>query len=85
MIAIISFIVAITALVFVHEFGHYIVARFYGVKVIRFSIGFGTPLFSKTDSHGTEWVLSAIPLGGYVTMWDHLNSKLTSKHQFTRK
>ncbi|OUT97837.1 MAG: RIP metalloprotease RseP [Betaproteobacteria bacterium TMED41] len=80
MIAIISFIVAITALVFVHEFGHYIVARFYGVKVIRFSIGFGTPLLSKTDSHGTEWVLSAIPLGGYVTMWDHLNSKLTSKH-----
>ena len=40
-----------------------------------FSIGFGSPLLSKTDSKGTEWVFSAIPLGGYVTMWDHLNSK----------
>jgi regulator of sigma E protease len=75
MSAIFSFIVAITALVFVHEFGHYIIARLYGVKVLRFSIGFGPPLLRKTDSLGTEWVLSAIPLGGYVTMWDHLNSK----------
>ncbi len=75
MTAIILFIIAITALVFVHEFGHYIVARYFGVKVLRFSIGFGSPLLSKTDSKGTEWVFSAIPLGGYVTMWDHLNSK----------
>tara|TARA_S200000501_G_C20786272_1_gene727346 strand:+ start:69 stop:1427 length:1359 start_codon:yes stop_codon:yes gene_type:complete len=75
MTAIISFLIAITILVFVHEFGHYIVARIYGVKVLRFSIGFGYPIFKKIDSHGTEWVLSAIPLGGYVTMWDHLNTK----------
>ena len=75
MTAIITFLIAITALVFVHEFGHYIVARLYGVKVLRFSIGFGYPLFKKIDSHGTEWVLSAIPLGGYVTMWDHLNTR----------
>ena len=75
MTATISFLIAITILVFVHEFGHYIVARIYGVKVLRFSIGFGYPIFKKIDSHGTEWVLSAIPLGGYVTMWDHLNTK----------
>lgn len=80
MTAIISFLIAITALVFVHEFGHYIVARICGVKVLRFSIGFGYPLFRKTDSHGTEWVLSSIPLGGYVTMWDHLNTKQQCLH-----
>ena len=78
MTATISFLIAITILVFVHEFGHYIVARIYGVKVLRFSIGFGYPIFKKIDSHGTEWVLSAIPLGGYVTMWDHLNTKQKS-------
>ena len=69
----ISFIIAITLIVFVHELGHYFFARLYGVRVIRFSIGFGKPVFKKVDSNGTQWVLSSIPLGGYVTMWDHLN------------
>ena len=53
-----------------HEFGHFIVARACGVKVLRFSIGFGKPLFSRRAQNGTEWVLAPIPLGGYVKLLD---------------
>ena len=63
------FLVLLTALVFVHEYGHYIVARWCGVRVEVFSIGFGPELFGRTDSHGTRWKLSAIPLGGYVKLF----------------
>jgi len=70
-LTIIAFIVALSVLVVVHEFGHYWVARRCGVKVLRFSVGFGKPLWSKTMGRdGTEWVLAAIPLGGYVKMLD---------------
>ena len=55
---------------FVHEYGHFWVARRCGVKVIRFSIGFGKVLFRKKDKHGTEFAFSLIPLGGYVQMWN---------------
>ncbi len=55
-------------LVTVHEFGHFYVARMSGVDVVRFSIGFGRPLLTYTDSKGTEFVVAAIPLGGYVQM-----------------
>ncbi|NWO07914.1 MAG: RIP metalloprotease RseP [Alteromonadaceae bacterium] len=57
-------------LVTLHEFGHFWVARRFGVKVLRFSVGFGKPLFSWYDRHGTEFALAAIPLGGYVKMLD---------------
>ncbi len=57
-------------LVTVHEFGHYWVARRCGVKVLKFSVGFGKVLFSRTDKHGTEFAIAAIPLGGYVKMLD---------------
>ncbi len=57
-------------LVTVHEFGHYWVARRCGVKVLRFSVGFGKVLFSRTDKNGTEFAIAAIPLGGYVKMLD---------------
>lgn len=67
---ILSFIVAICILVAVHEFGHFFVARLCGVKVLRFSIGFGPRFFSFWDKRGTEFALSAIPLGGYVKMLD---------------
>jgi regulator of sigma E protease len=68
---IISFIVALAILIAVHEFGHFWVARKLGVKVLRFSIGFGKPLWKKTSSvDGTEYVVAAIPLGGYVKMLD---------------
>lgn len=57
-------------LVTLHEYGHFWVARRCGVKVIRFSVGFGKPLFSWYDRHGTEFAVAAIPLGGYVKMLD---------------
>jgi len=61
-----SFIVVLSLLVFIHEMGHYSVARFFNVAIDRFSIGFGKPLIKKTDKHGTEWVVSRIPFGGFV-------------------
>ncbi|WOX06209.1 RIP metalloprotease RseP [Microbulbifer pacificus] len=63
-------LVALGVLVSFHEFGHFIVARWCGVKVLRFSVGFGRRLFSRYDRHGTEFTISAIPLGGYVKMLD---------------
>jgi regulator of sigma E protease len=63
------FLALLTVLVFVHEYGHYIVARWCGVRVEVFSIGFGPELFGRNDRHGTRWKVSAIPLGGYVKMF----------------
>ncbi len=70
MSSIISFFILICILVFVHEYGHFWAARCCGVKVIRFSIGFGKVLFRKKDKYGTEFAFSLIPLGGYVQMWN---------------
>src|SRR5438477_8216269 len=63
------FVVILTVLVFVHEFGHYIIARWSRVRVEVFSIGFGPELFGWWDRAGTRWKFSAIPLGGYVKMF----------------
>lgn len=63
-------IVALGLLVTIHEYGHFWVARRCGVKVLRFSIGFGPALYSWHDRHGTEFVIAGIPLGGYVKMLD---------------
>lgn len=63
------FLLLLTVLVFVHEYGHYIVARWCGVRVEVFSIGFGPELIGRYDKHGTRWKISAIPLGGYVKMY----------------
>ncbi len=68
-ISLISFLGVLTILVFIHEFGHYIVARWNGVRVEVFSIGFGKELFGWTDKVGTRWKFSLIPLGGYVKMY----------------
>ena len=65
---IISFVLVITLIVFVHEFGHYWAARRAGVKVLKFSIGMGPELFGWTDKHDTRWCFSLIPVGGYVMM-----------------
>jgi regulator of sigma E protease len=65
-----AFIVAIGVLVAVHEFGHFWVARRLGIKVLRFSVGFGRPLWRRSGADGTEYWISAIPLGGYVKMLD---------------
>ncbi len=63
-------IVTMGLLVTFHEFGHFVVARRCGVKVLKFSIGFGPALWSRFDRHGTQFVIAAIPLGGYVKMLD---------------
>lgn len=67
--SVIAFIIAIGVLVTIHELGHFWVARWVGVKVLRFSVGFGRPLWKKVgERDGTEYVLAALPLGGYVKM-----------------
>jgi regulator of sigma E protease len=67
----IAFVVTLGVLIVIHEFGHYWVARRCGVRVLRFSIGFGRPLWKRVHGEDrTEWVLAAIPLGGYVRMLD---------------
>ncbi|MBT9370224.1 RIP metalloprotease RseP [Rhizobium sp. CSW-27] len=66
---IIPFILVLSLLVFVHEMGHYLVGRWSGIRVTAFSIGFGPELVGVTDSHGTRWKLSLIPLGGYVKFY----------------
>src|SRR5690348_17492471 len=66
---IIPFLIVLTVLVFFHELGHYVVARWNGVRVEVFSIGFGPELFGWNNRAGTRWKISAIPLGGYVKMF----------------
>src|SRR5690348_18236514 len=63
------FLVVLTVLVFVHELGHFLVARACGVRVEVFSIGFGPELFGWTDRTGTRWKFAWLPLGGYVRMF----------------
>lgn len=68
------FLIILTVLVFVHELGHYWVARRCGVRVDVFSVGFGRELFGYTDRNGTRWKFSLIPLGGYVKMFGDANA-----------
>ena len=76
--SVVAFIVAIGLLVTVHEFGHFWVARRLGVKVLKFSVGFGRPLLVKRGGPDqTEYVLAAIPLGGYVKMLDEREGNVT--------
>jgi regulator of sigma E protease len=71
LITLIAFLVALGLLIVVHEFGHYLVARWCGVKVLRFSVGFGQPLLvRRLGADQTEWAVAAFPLGGYVKMLD---------------
>src|SRR5262245_19870668 len=66
-----AFVVALGTLIVVHEFGHYLIARLAGVKVLRFSVGFGRALFTRRLGRDrTEWIIAAFPLGGYVKMLD---------------
>ncbi len=70
LIYILAFLSVLGILVTFHEFGHYIVARWSGVQVVKFCVGFGRTVWSKTDRHGTEFAIAAIPLGGFVRMLD---------------
>ncbi len=77
-----SFILALAILIAVHEFGHFWVARKLGVKVLRFSIGFGRALWRRTSStDGTEYVIAAIPLGGYVKMLDEREAPVEAEER----
>ncbi|MDA8110742.1 MAG: RIP metalloprotease RseP [Betaproteobacteria bacterium] len=68
---VVSFVVALGVLIVVHEYGHYLVARLCGVKVLRFSVGFGRPLAVwRAGRDRTEWAIAAVPFGGYVKMLD---------------
>ncbi|MCD2177078.1 RIP metalloprotease RseP [Rhizobium sp. C1] len=66
---IVPFILVLSLLVFVHEMGHYLAGRWSGIRILAFSIGFGPELLGWTDSHGTRWKISIIPLGGYVRFY----------------
>jgi regulator of sigma E protease len=78
--SLLSFVVAIGVLVTVHEYGHFWVARRLGVKVLRFSIGFGKPLWTRTfGKDATELVVASIPLGGYVKMLDEREGEVAAE------
>ena len=81
-------LVSLGVLVTFHEFGHYWVARRCGVRVLRFSVGFGRPLWSRTGKDGTQYVVAAIPLGGYVKMLDEREGDVAAgdlPHAFNRQ
>ena len=69
-----AFVVALSVIVFVHEYGHYIVGRWSGIRAEVFSLGFGPVLWSRQDRHGTRWQLAALPFGGYVKFLDDSNA-----------
>ncbi|HET8710077.1 MAG TPA: RIP metalloprotease RseP [Spongiibacteraceae bacterium] len=80
--------VTLAVVVTIHEFGHFWVARRCGVKVLRFCIGFGKPLWSRLDRHGTEFAIAAVPLGGYVKMLDEREGEVPAEllpQSFMRK
>jgi regulator of sigma E protease len=89
MITLLAFVGAIALLVVFHEYGHYWVARRCGVKVLRFSLGFGNVIYSKRFANSdTEWVISAVPLGGYVKMVDEREEEVAPEdlqYAFNRK
>ena len=70
LITLAAFLVTLGVLASFHEYGHFLAARLCGVKVLRFALGFGKPLFTFRASSGTEWVVASIPLGGYVKLLD---------------
>jgi len=74
LITLVSFLLTLGILVSFHEFGHFLTARLCGVRVLRFSLGFGKPLFTYVARNRTEWVVAAIPLGGYVKLLDGRDS-----------
>jgi regulator of sigma E protease len=72
-----AFLLIISVIVFIHEFGHYYIARLCGVRVEQFSIGFGKEMFGWNDRHGTRWKLSILPIGGYVKMFGSADAAST--------
>lgn len=85
MLSIIGFIITISILVFIHEFGHYCVARYFNVKVEEFSIGFGKELIGITDKKGVRWKICLIPLGGYVKIYGYDRSLMDKTKEVNEK
>ena len=89
LVTLVAFLFALGTLIVIHELGHYWVARLCGVKVLRFSVGFGAPLWSRRlGADQTEWVVAAFPLGGYVKMLDEREGEVAAheRHRsFNRK
>lgn len=88
LLMVIAFIVLLGVVITVHEWGHFVTARFFGVRVLRFSIGFGKALWSRTARDGTEYVVAMIPLGGYVKMLDEREGEVPAEQlplAFNRK
>jgi regulator of sigma E protease len=81
----VPFIVVLSILIFVHEFGHYIVAKWCGVKIEEFSMGFGKKLCSRTDKSGTVWKICAVPFGGYVKMFGDADGASTPDNKKLKK
>ena len=78
---VLSLILTLGILVTIHEYGHYWVARKCGVKVLRFSVGFGKPLYTRVNKAGTEFVIASIPLGGYVKMLDEREAPVAEEER----
>jgi regulator of sigma E protease len=89
MIYVVAFVVTVGILVVIHELGHYVVARWLGVKILRFSVGFGKPLWMRrVGPDQTEWAIARIPLGGYVKMADEREGEVAPQdvhRAFNRK
>ena len=71
---ILAFVVALSVIVAIHEYGHYIVARWCGIHADVFSLGFGPVIYQRTDARGTVWQVAALPLGGYVKFLGDANA-----------
>jgi regulator of sigma E protease len=83
--AVLPFLVVLTVIVFVHEMGHYLVARWNGIAIQTFSIGFGPELIGFNDKHGTRWRLAVIPLGGYVRFVGDMNAASQPDESFIER
>ena len=79
---VVPFLAVLLIIVFVHEMGHYLVARWNGIAIQTFSVGFGPELIGFSDHHGTRWRISAIPLGGYVRFVGDMNAASTPDEEF---
>ena len=83
--AVLPFLVVLTIIVFVHEMGHYLVARWNGIAIQTFSVGFGPELIGFTDKKGTRWRIAAIPLGGYVRFVGDMNAASQPDEEFIER
>ncbi|HJD61132.1 MAG TPA: RIP metalloprotease RseP [Rickettsia endosymbiont of Columbicola hoogstraali] len=85
MLSIVGFIITISILVFIHELGHYAVARFFNVKIEEFSIGFSKELISITDLKGVRWKICLLPLGGYVKIYGYDRNIMDKAQEINEK